>query len=55
MSDPALEIAMLFSANAQILNEQQQAAFLRLYLQATKFDEKGFKQKWQNIILPLIS
>ncbi|WGE45742.1 phosphotransferase family protein [Actinobacillus equuli] len=45
VSDPALEIAMLFSANAQILNEQQQAAFLRLYLQATKFDEKGFKQK----------
>ncbi|WP_018651223.1 LPS biosynthesis choline kinase [Actinobacillus capsulatus] len=45
VSDPALEIAMLFSANAQILNEQQQAEFLRLYLQATKFDEKGFKQK----------
>ena len=45
VSDPALEIAMLFSANAQILNEQQQAEFLSLYLQATKFDEQGFKQK----------
>ncbi|WGE31218.1 phosphotransferase family protein [Actinobacillus genomosp. 2] len=45
VSDPALEIAMLFSANAKILNEQQQTKFLRLYLQATKFNQKGFKQK----------
>ncbi|WGE88737.1 choline kinase family protein [Actinobacillus arthritidis] len=45
VSDPALEIAMLFSANAKILNEQQQADFLSTYLQATKFDKKGFKQK----------
>ncbi len=45
VSDPALEIAMLFNANAKVLNEQQQAEFLRLYLQATQFDEKRFKQK----------
>ncbi|WP_150540179.1 choline/ethanolamine kinase family protein [Actinobacillus vicugnae] len=45
VSDPALEIAMLFSANSKALNSQQQAEFLHYYLQATKFNEVQFKQK----------
>ncbi|VEB25437.1 Thiamine kinase [Actinobacillus lignieresii] len=44
VSDPALEIAMLFSANPTI-NQQQQTEFLRIYLQETQFNEGKFKRK----------
>ncbi|EFM97226.1 LPS biosynthesis choline kinase [Actinobacillus pleuropneumoniae] len=44
VSDPALEIAMLFSANPAI-NQQQQTEFLRIYLQETQFNEGKFKRK----------
>ncbi|WGE68626.1 choline kinase family protein [Actinobacillus equuli subsp. haemolyticus] len=44
VSDPVLEIAMLFSANPA-LNQQLQAEFLHIYLREMKFDEGKFKQK----------
>lgn len=45
VSDPALDIAMLFHANAHLLNKKQQAKFLLTYLQTTKFNKKNFTQK----------